>query len=237
MRHKQKRWQEEVHRNPVGFYARQSLAAVADARGKIAKFLGQEADQIVLVRNTTEAATTTMRGFPFKSGDEVIVLDHEYGAITYAVKRGLEPAGGKVVELPVTRLTPDEEVVKIIKAESTSIYKDYKRKGVEYYFPDRILSGGDKFWCSEGGHEFFEDIKFYITFDKSFRLNAIWIHWAFAPGEYKISYSNDETKTDTTVFDLITNGNQQSVKNADLNWWKSVLSNSKTRWIVRRRWG
>jgi isopenicillin-N epimerase len=69
----QKRWQEEVHRNPVGFYARQSHDAVAAARAKIATFLGQEADQIVLVRNTTEAATTTMRGFPFKSGDEVIV--------------------------------------------------------------------------------------------------------------------------------------------------------------------
>ena len=39
----QKKWQEEVHKNPVGFYARLSRPAVADARAKIAKFLGQEA--------------------------------------------------------------------------------------------------------------------------------------------------------------------------------------------------
>ena len=115
----QKRWQEEVHKNPVGFYARLSRPAVADARAKIAKFLGQEADQIALVRNTTEAATTTMRGFPFKSGDEVIVLDHEYGAITYAVKRGLLPAGGKVVEVVVPRLTADADVVKLVEAAIT----------------------------------------------------------------------------------------------------------------------
>ena len=140
----QKRWQEEVHRNPVGFYARQCLAAVADARGKIAKFLGQEADQIVLVRNTTEAATTTMRGFPFKSGDEVIVLDHEYGAITYAVKRGLEPAGGKVVELPVPRLTPDEEVVKIVEAainaKTVMLVVDHVTSGTARTFPIFELS-------------------------------------------------------------------------------------------------
>ena len=115
----QKKWQEEVHKNPVGFYARLSRPAVADARAKIAKFLGQEADQIALVRNTTEAATTTMRGFPFKSGDEAIILDHEYGAITYAVKRGLEPAGGKVVEVVVPRLAADEDVVKLIEAAIT----------------------------------------------------------------------------------------------------------------------
>jgi len=72
-----------------------------------------------LVRNTTEAATTTMRGFPFKSGDEVIVLDHEYGAITYAVKRGLEPAGGKVVEVVVPRLAADADVVKLVEAAIT----------------------------------------------------------------------------------------------------------------------
>jgi hypothetical protein len=123
----------------------------------------------------------------------------------------------------------DEEVVKIIKLEATSIYKDEKKTGAEYYFPDRVLTT-DKFWCSEGGHEFYEEVKFYVSFEKSYRLNAIWIHWAFAPGEYKISYSNDQQKSDSTVFDLISNGYQQTVKNADLNWWKSVLSNSKTRW-------
>lgn len=116
----QRRWQEEVHRNPVAFYARKSLPAVAEARGRIARFLGQQPEQIALVRNTTEAATTTMRGFPFKLGDEVIVLDHEYGAITYAVKRGLEAVGGKVVVVVVPRLAADDDVVKLVEAAITA---------------------------------------------------------------------------------------------------------------------
>lgn len=124
----------------------------------------------------------------------------------------------------------DEEVVKIIKVEATSIYRDIKNNRQEFYYPDRILSNGEKFWCSEGNHDFFQEVKFYITFPKSFRLNAMWIHWAFAPAEYKLSYSNEEIRTDATLFELITNGYQSTIKNADLNWWKSILSNSKTRW-------
>jgi len=124
----------------------------------------------------------------------------------------------------------DEEVVKMSKVEATSIYKEVKNNLQEYYFPDRILSDGEKFWCSEGNHEFYQDVKFYVTFPKSYRLYAMWIHWAFAPAEYKIGYSNDEARSENTVFELISNGYQQSVKNGDLNWWKSILSNSKTRW-------
>jgi len=133
---------------------------------------------------------------------------------------------------PVLKEThSDEEVVKISKVEATSIFKDIKNNRQEFYFPDRILSdGGEKFWCSEGNHDFYQDVKFYITFPKSHRLNAMWIHWAFAPAEYKLSYSNDEARSDFTNFELISNGYQQTVKNGDLNWWKSVLSNSKTRW-------
>jgi isopenicillin-N epimerase len=116
----QRKWQEMVHKNPMDFYARKCQPAIADARGKVARFLGQEPDQIALVRNTTEAATTTMRGFPFKAGDEVIILDHEYGAITYAIKRGLEAVGGRVVEVVIPRLTADEEVVKLVEAAITS---------------------------------------------------------------------------------------------------------------------
>jgi len=124
----------------------------------------------------------------------------------------------------------DEEVVKMTKVEATSIYKDIKNGRQEYYFPERILTDDDKFWCSEGGHDFYQEVNFYVTFPRAYRINALWIHWAFAPAEYKISYSNDESRTDSTVFDLVSNGYQRTIKTGDLNWWKSVLSNSKTRW-------
>ena len=124
----------------------------------------------------------------------------------------------------------DEEVVKISKVDASSVYKETKKDGIELYRPDRILADGEKFWCSEGNHSFYENVKFYIIFPKSYRLNAMWIHWAFAPAEFKIAYSNKEDLDKYTNFELISNGFQKTVKQGDMNWWKSVLSNSKTRW-------
>lgn len=115
----QRRWQDLVQQNPMAFYSRRALAEIAAARGKIAAFLNQRPDQIALVRNTTEAASTTMRGFPFKAGDEALVLDHEYGAVAYAVKRAINAAQGEMIEIPIPRLATDEEVVALVEVAMT----------------------------------------------------------------------------------------------------------------------
>jgi len=116
----QKSIQDRVQLNPVKFFARDAMEEVARARALIAEFLGQRPEQIALVRNTTEAASTTMRGFPFKTGDEAIVLDHEYGAVAFSVKRAIEAAGGKFIEVAIPRLASDEDVVKLVDAAFTA---------------------------------------------------------------------------------------------------------------------
>lgn len=144
VREAQAQWSNHVQDNPVRFYAREAMAAVQDARAKIATFLGQRPDQIALVRNTTEASSTIMHGFPLKVGDEALVLDHEYGAVTYAVERALKNAGGKVNELKIPRLTPDEEVVNLVEAaltEKTRIFVvDHVTSATARTFPVQVLS-------------------------------------------------------------------------------------------------
>jgi isopenicillin-N epimerase len=136
--------QDRVQLNLVRFFAREAMPEVQAARAKIAKFLNQKPEQIALVRNTTEAASTTMRGFPFKAGDEAIVLDHEYGAVIYAVQRAVEAAGGKLVEVPVPRLATDEEVVAIVKASFTPRTRlfvvDHVTSATARTFPIQALS-------------------------------------------------------------------------------------------------
>ena len=136
--------QDRVQLNPVRFFAREAMLEVQGARAKVAAFLNQRPEQIALVRNTTEAASTTMRGFPFKPGDEAIVLDHEYGAVIYAVQRAVENAGGKLVEVPVPRLATDEEVVAIVKASFTSRTRlfvvDHVTSATARTFPIQALS-------------------------------------------------------------------------------------------------
>jgi len=136
--------QDRVQLNLVRFFAREAMPEVQAARAKIAAFLNQKPEQIALVRNTTEAASTTMRGFPFKAGDEAIVLDHEYGAVIYAVQRAVEAAGGKLVEVPVPRLATDEEVVAIVKASFTPRTRlfvvDHVTSATARTFPIQALS-------------------------------------------------------------------------------------------------
>jgi isopenicillin-N epimerase len=136
--------QDRVQLNPVRFFAREAMLEVQAARAKVAAFLNQRPEQIALVRNTTEAASTTMRGFPFKAGDEAIVLDHEYGAVIYAVQRAVEAAGGKLVEVPVPRLATDEEVVAIVKASFTPRTRlfvvDHVTSATARTFPIQALS-------------------------------------------------------------------------------------------------
>ena len=93
--------QDQVQQNPVRFFAREAQDRVAAARAQIAAFLGQQPEQIALVRNASEAASTTLRGFPFQRGDEAIVLDQEYGAVVYAVQRALASAGGVLREVAI----------------------------------------------------------------------------------------------------------------------------------------
>ena len=116
----QQKWRDLMQFNPVAFYSRICQPAIIEARTAVAKYLGQKPEQIAFVRNTTEGASTTMRAFPFKAGDEAIVLDHEYGAVTYAVKRAVDAAGAKLVEVVVPRIATDEESIKLIEAALTS---------------------------------------------------------------------------------------------------------------------
>lgn len=189
--------QDRVQLNLVRFFAREAMPEVQAARAKIAAFLNQKPEQIALVRNTTEAASTTMRGFPFKPGDEAIVLDHEYGAVIYAVQRAVEAAGGKLVEVPVPRLATDEEVVAIVKASFTPRTRlfvvDHVTSATARTFPIQALSN----LCREHGIAIAVDAShtpgnFDLDLDK---LDAdFWfgnLHkWASAPlgcGVYRIA--------------------------------------------------
>jgi isopenicillin-N epimerase len=138
-----------------------------------------------------------MRGFPFKPGDEAIVLDHEYGAVIYAVQRAVEAAGGKLVEVPVPRLATDEEVVAIVKASFTPRTRlfvvDHVTSATARTFPIQALSD----LCREHGIAIAVDAShtpgnFDLDLDK---LDAdFWfgnLHkWASAPlgcGVYRIA--------------------------------------------------
>ena len=113
-------------------------------------------------------------------------------------------------------------------AESDSYYTKYRGIEVIDKYDAKNILNGDGYWCSTGNHGVKDEIEFNIALEASERLSAMWIHWAFAPGEFKIEFSNDN-KTWVDLF----KGYRKSVKNGDVNWWKSILSDKNLRWSYK----
>lgn len=106
---------DEIERQPARFLLREladlkqiemrvrpRLRVAADA---VAEFLGARGEDLAFVDNATTGANAVLRSLRFEAGDEILVTDHNYGAVTNAARYVAERAGGRVVtaELPHPR--------------------------------------------------------------------------------------------------------------------------------------
>ncbi|HUE86177.1 MAG TPA: aminotransferase class V-fold PLP-dependent enzyme [Vicinamibacterales bacterium] len=73
----------DLAQDPGGPNAEQSAAA-EDVRRKAAAFVGADADEIALVRNTTEGMSFMLNGLDLQAGDEILTTFHEHSG-------GLQP--------------------------------------------------------------------------------------------------------------------------------------------------
>jgi isopenicillin-N epimerase len=106
----QDRWRARVDANPVRFFRREWQPAVEQARRSAAAFLGADPDGLALVPNATAGAGAVLASFPLAPGDEVLVTDHGYGAVTGAVRRACARAGGSVCTAAIPLTATDEQI-------------------------------------------------------------------------------------------------------------------------------
>ena len=77
-------WQQE----DAPPYQRSILAPrLETVRGALAQLFGAEAEEIAIMRNTTEAMQTVLLGLDFKAGDEVLTTEHDYFSLVGALDR------------------------------------------------------------------------------------------------------------------------------------------------------
>ncbi|WP_309066196.1 aminotransferase class V-fold PLP-dependent enzyme [Microbacterium sp.] len=97
-------------RSPVDWFPRLA-GLVAEARERTAPFVGARADDAVFVPNASAAATVVYNALRLEPGDEILVTDHGYGAVTMGAQRLARRfgAGVRTVELPL--LASDDEIV------------------------------------------------------------------------------------------------------------------------------
>ena len=118
------RWQRELERQPVEFLARRYPGLIEESKAPLAAFLGARPDDLVFVPNATAGMNVVARSLPLGRGDEVLVTDHEYGAVDYLwahvcarsgatlVRRAVEPGPGLVDELWAA-VTPRTRVISV----------------------------------------------------------------------------------------------------------------------------
>lgn len=103
---------DQIERQPARFLLRE-LADTGEvtmrmpprmrtAAGKVAEFVGADPADLAFVDNATTGCNAVLRSFAFASGDEILVTDHGYGAVTNAARYVAEKRGAtvRVLELP-----------------------------------------------------------------------------------------------------------------------------------------
>jgi len=106
----------------ASFYMRTRQFNERTAQNKlIAQFLGGTEEEIVLTRNTTESLDLIISGYPWKSGDEAIFAEQDYGAMIDMFKQVANRHGvvNKMVSVPNIPKS-DEEIVAIYEKAITN---------------------------------------------------------------------------------------------------------------------
>ena len=118
------RWQRELERQPVEFLARRCPELIEEAKTSLATFLGARPDDLVFVPNATAGMNIVARSLRARPGDEVLLTNHEYGAVDFLwehvcgrtgarlVRRAVEPGPGLVGEL-WSGVTPRTRVISV----------------------------------------------------------------------------------------------------------------------------
>ena len=95
--------QAALDANPMDFFVRRYDAAWHDARRRLAELVGGSDNRLVFVENATHAMNVLADSMPLKPGDEIVLTDHEYGAVRRIWERAATRSGAAPPESPVCR--------------------------------------------------------------------------------------------------------------------------------------
>jgi len=99
----QQQWRMRLYEQPMDFFVRQLPHAWHAARAALATFVGAEPEDIVFVENATCGMNIIAQSIALRPGDEILLTDHEYGAVLRIWQRRAAECNARVrtVCLPV----------------------------------------------------------------------------------------------------------------------------------------
>jgi isopenicillin-N epimerase len=102
---------DRAERNPHRFNRVEVGGLVAAARERAAGFLGIDPSRAAWVRNVSEGVSAVLGSMALRSGDELVISTHGYGAVGKALSHHAARAGARVVEAAFPIGAEDDEIV------------------------------------------------------------------------------------------------------------------------------
>ena len=116
-------WLQRLESQPMDFFFRSLEPELADVRSKLAQLTGTSPDNLVCVENATYGMNIVAASVACQSGDEVLLTDHEYGAVIRIWQRACQRArisSPKIAVLPLPIESEDQIVDAIFSAVTSS---------------------------------------------------------------------------------------------------------------------
>ncbi len=102
---------DRLDENPMDFYLRQMEGLLLGARESLADFVGTTVSNLILVDNATYGMNVVAKSFPLSSGDEVLIGNHEYGAVHRIWDRTCDEVGARKVACTLPAQIESEQQV------------------------------------------------------------------------------------------------------------------------------
>ena len=95
-------WQFKLEKQPVKFFTDELYTALKDSRIALSEFLGCYQDEILFFQNPTTAVSNIIYNLNLDSNDEILMTDHEYGALVRAWNVMGQKTGAKIIKQKIT---------------------------------------------------------------------------------------------------------------------------------------
>ena len=101
-------WSHRLGRQPMDFFLKQMEPALDEAMTSLAKFVGADPRDMAFVDNATVAMNVVAGSIELNRGDEVLLTEHEYGAVFRIWRRRCEEVGARLITARIAELPTNE---------------------------------------------------------------------------------------------------------------------------------
>lgn len=108
----------EADLSPIGWFPR-IADKVRQSRERVAGFVGADAGDLAFVPNASAAATVVYNSLRLEHGDEILVTDHGYGAVTMGARRLAARTGAHLRTVAIPLAAPADDVCELFRRART----------------------------------------------------------------------------------------------------------------------